>query len=118
LVLKRRIAMKKLIPFLTVTAILLSGTAAAQSNSPTPPVPSKTVTIFGVVSDSGKTIVAKNARTWSITNPGMLAGREGHRVRLKCRVYPDNKNILVLSVRLTDTHTQYAANPSDSAFRR
>jgi hypothetical protein len=109
--------MKKLIPFLVVTALLLSSSAAAQSN--VPPLPAfKTMTIFGVVSDNGKSIVGKNAHTWSITNPSMLAGHEGHRVKIKCRVYPDSADILVLSVKLTDTQTQYATNPSDSAFRR
>jgi hypothetical protein len=110
--------MKMLIPFLVVTALLLSGIAAAQSNAPAPAAASKTKTIFGMVSDNGQTIVAKKARIWSITNPGMLAGREGHRVKIKCRVYPNSSDILVLSVELTDTQTQYAANPSDSAFRR
>jgi hypothetical protein len=110
--------MKRLIPFLVVTTLLLSSTAAAQNNAPSLPAAAKTRTIFGVVSDDGKTIIGKNAHTWSITNPSMLAGREGHRVKIKCRVYPDSTNILVLSVKLTDTRTQYAANPSDSAFRR
>jgi hypothetical protein len=110
--------MKKLIPFLVATTMLLSTTAAAQVHAQTPPAASKTMTIFGMVSDDGRTMVAKNARSWSITNPTMLAGREGHRVRIKCRVYPNSSNILVLSVKLTDTQTRYAANPSDSAFRR
>jgi hypothetical protein len=76
------------------------------------------MTIFGMVSDDGRTLVAKNSHTWSITNPGMLTGREGHRVKIKCRVYQDTTNILVLAVKLIDAQTQYATNKGDSAFRR
>ena len=110
--------MKRLIPYLLATTLLLSGTAAAQSNAPDQSLASKTMTIFGMVSDDGRTLVAKNSHTWSITNPGMLTGREGHRVKIKCRVYQDTTNILVLAVKLIDTQTQYAANKGDSAFRR
>jgi hypothetical protein len=76
------------------------------------------MTISAVVSAHGRTIVAQNARTWSITNPGLLAGREGHRLRIECRVYPNSANILVLSVKLPDSRTRYGANLSDSAFPR
>ena len=110
--------MKRLIPYLVVTTLLLSGTAAAQSNAPDQSLARKTMTIFGMVSDDGKTLVAKNSHSWSITNPGMLAGREGHRVKIKCRAYQNTTNILVLAVTLIDTQTQYTANKGDSAFRR
>ncbi len=109
--------MKRLIPYLVAVAFLLSGTAAAQSNAPTSSR-SKTITIFGLVSDDGKSVLAKDSRTWLITNPSTLAGREGHRVKIKGRTYPDTSNILVLTVKLTDAQTQYAANKSDSAFHR
>jgi hypothetical protein len=110
--------MKKLLPLIAAVTLILCGTAAAQSKAPDRQGSTKTVTIFGMVSDDGKTIFAKNSRTWVITNPGMLAGREGHRVKVKSRVYLDTNNILVLSVKLTDAQTEYAANKSDSAFRR
>ena len=105
--------MKRLIPYLVAVALLLSGTAAAQTSTR-----SKTITIFGLVSDDGRSVLAKGSRTWLITNPGMLAGREGHRVKIKGRTYPDTSDILVLTVKLTDAQTQYAANKSDSAFHR
>jgi hypothetical protein len=110
--------MKRLIPYLVAVAFLLSGTAAAQSNAQTSSARSKTITIFGLVSDDGKSVLAKDSRTWLITNPSMLAGRQGHRVKIKGRTYPDTSDILVLAVKLADAQTQYAANKSDSAFHR
>ena len=109
--------MKRLIPYLVAVSFLLSGTAAAQSNAQTS-ARSKTITIFGLVSDDGKSVLAKGSRTWLVTNPSTLAGREGHRVKIKGRTYPDTSNILVLTVKLTDAQTQFAANKSDSAFHR
>jgi hypothetical protein len=110
--------MKRLIPYLVVVMLLLSSTAAAQNKAQAPSATSKTVTIFGMVSDDGKTLTAKNNHMWSITNPSMLAGRGGHRVKIKARIYADTADILVLTVKLTDAQTQYAANKGDSAFRR
>jgi hypothetical protein len=97
---------------------LLSGTAAAQSSAPSFSARSKTITIIGLVSDDGKSVLAQDRRTLLITNPGMLAGREGHRVKIKGRTFADTSDILVLAVKLTDAQTQYTANKSDSAFHR
>jgi hypothetical protein len=102
--------MKRLIPHMVVVALLLSGTAAAQNKAPALSPSSRIMTIFGSVSDDGKTLVAKNTRSWSITNPSMVAGREGHRVKIRSRFYSDTRNILVLSVTLIDAQTQYAPN--------
>jgi hypothetical protein len=110
--------MKRLIPYFVTLLLLLSGTAAAQSNSQALTPARKAITIFGTVSNDGKTLLSTNSRAWSITNPGLLAGSEGHRVKIKCRVYADTSNIVVIAVKLTDVQTQYAANKGDSAFRR
>lgn len=106
--------MKRKIFSLAVAALLLSTTGAAQSNTKTS---STKATISGKVSADGKTLIGDH-NTWSVDNPASLAGREGHLVKVKCRLYAATNEILVLAVKLADAQTQYAANRGDSAFRR
>ena len=103
--------MKKYSLFFAIAALLLCATAAAQSDSQDNFV--KAV-VSGKVSEDGRTLVGDNG-TWTVSNPATLTGREGHVVKVKCRLYAANK-IVVLSVKLAEA--QYVANHGDSAFRR
>ena|ERR1700685_777079 len=107
--------MKRKFLALGVVALLLSATGAAQTSG-TKTSSTKAV-VSGKVSPDGKTIVGDH-NTWSVSNPAFLAGREGHLVKLKVRLYAATNEILVLAVRLLDSQTQYAVNRGDSAFRR
>jgi hypothetical protein len=78
---------------------------------------SKKTVISGRVSKDAKTLIG-DRKTWSVNNPASLAGREGHIVRVKCRLYSTTNKILVLSVKPADAETKYAINYGDAAFRR
>ncbi len=106
--------MKRKIFSLALAALLLSATGAAQSSTKTS---STKAVVSGKVSPDGRTIIGDH-NTWSVSNPASLAGREGHLVKLKVRLYAATNEILILAVRLMDSQTQYAVNRGDSAFRR
>jgi len=63
-------------------------------------------------------LLAESGAPWLVMNPGTLAGREGQKVKVKCRISSGAREIHVLSVKTIPTPIKYAANPSDSAFRR
>jgi hypothetical protein len=102
--------------FLALGAAVLLFSAAGAAQTGTKPSSTKAV-VSGKVSPDGKTIIGDH-NTWSVSNPALLAGREGHLVKLKVRLYAATNEIRILAVRLLDSQTQYAANRGDSAFRR
>jgi hypothetical protein len=107
--------MKRKFPALGAAVLLFSAVGAAQTSG-TKTSSTKAV-VSGKVSPDGKTIIGDH-NTWSVSNPDSLAGREGHLVKLKVRLYAATNEIRILAVRLLDSQTQYAANKGDSAFRR
>jgi len=110
----KEVGMKKLVPFLLVVSLLLSTRAAAQNKSGV----GKPFTVSAKVSEDRKTLVPTNGEPWLVVNPGALAGHEGQQVKVKCRLSSAGHDIRVLSVRVVTAQIKYAANPSDSAFRR
>jgi hypothetical protein len=110
--------MKKLVLSLLAFPLLLPIPAAGQNNGSAKSSAAKSITISGRVSDDGKSLIPKNGEPWSITNPGTLAGHEGQQVKIKCQRLSADHRIQVLSVITVATQIKYAANPSDSAFRR
>ena len=77
----------------------------------------KAVTISGTLSSDGKTLVSAEDDVWTVSNAEVLKGHEGRQVVVKCR--PDSKahSIHVYFLVRRD-EPRYAADRSDSAFRR
>jgi len=110
--------MKGLVLSLLVVALLLPGTAAGQSNSQSESTTPKASTISGKVSQDGKSLIGKNGESWVVANPATLAGHEGQRVKVKCRISSITHDIRILSVKMVTAQTIYAVNLGDAAFRR
>jgi len=110
--------MKTLALSFLVVGLLLPGIAASQSNSRGKPTKRKASTVFGQVSQDGKSLIGKNGEPWLVENPGALAGHEGQQVKVKCQFSSDSQDIRVLSVKMVATQTRYAVNLGDAAFRR
>ena len=110
--------MKKLVLSFLVVALLLSGTAAGQSNGRSKSTKSKVFTISGKVSQDGKGLVGRSDQSWSVANAGALVGHEGQQVKVKCQISPGSHEIFVLSVKIVAPQAEYAVNLGDAAFRR
>ncbi len=110
--------MKKLILSSLAILLLLPIPAAGQNSKSGKSGKPKSMTISGRVSEDGKTLIAKNGETWSVTNPGPLAGHESQQVKVKCQKISADHHIQVLSVKTVAAQVKYTANPGDSAFRR
>jgi hypothetical protein len=110
--------MKRLALSFFVIPLLLAGTAAGQSNNQSKSTTPKASTVSGKVSQDGKSLIGKNGEPWVVTNPDALAGHEGQRVKVKCRISSTSHDIRILSVKMVATQTIYAVNLGDAAFRR
>lgn len=106
--------MKKLILSFLAVPLLLPLAAVGQNKSGI----AKPFTVSGRVSADGKSLVPTNGDPWLVVNPGALAGHEGQQVQVKCQFSSASHDIRVLSLKIVTTQIRYAANPSDSAFRR
>ena len=109
--------MKKLVLGFLAIPLLLPIPAAGQNNSSGKSSTAKSITISGRVSEDGKSLIAKNGETWSVTNSGALAGRESQQVKVKCQKASADHHIQVLSIKTVATQ-KYAVNLGDAAFRR
>jgi hypothetical protein len=104
---------------LSLALLLVSSTAAsAQNHANSTSSPKKAVTISGQLSADGKTLVGENDDIWTISNPGVLVGREGQPITVKCQLSSDKSSIHVFFVKAGITEAKYVAKNSDSAFRR
>lgn len=110
--------MKKLVLFLLAAPFVLPVPAAGQDHNTSKPNTTKPITISGRVSQDGKSPVAKNGESWSITNPDALAEHLSQLVKVKCQISSATHDIRVLSVRIVAKPTIYHVNPGDAAFRR
>ncbi|HWZ98014.1 MAG TPA: hypothetical protein VN025_09650 [Candidatus Dormibacteraeota bacterium] len=109
--------MKKIMVSLLTLPFLLSGVAAGQSQS-ADKSSGKTVSIFGKLSEDGKSFLAKHGQVWTIANPEAVSGQAGHELKLKCRLLSAAHQVQVLAVKEVAAQVRFTANPSDSAFRR
>jgi hypothetical protein len=109
--------MKKLVLSFLALSLLLPIPAAGQNNNGAKPSKAKSITISGRVSEDGKILIVKNGETWSVINPGALAGHESQQVKVKCQRVSADQHIQVLSVK-TVAMQKYAVNLGDAAFRR
>lgn len=113
--------MRKIILALTAFAVVASLTAFAQYGSnpidQTKPdtmksdkASAKTVSVSGKIGDDGKTFVSdKDGKTWTISNPDVVKGHEGHQVKLKGQVNPDKDEIQVASVKMGKNKTKQSS---------
>jgi hypothetical protein len=108
--------MKKLVLSILAVPLLLPVPAVGQNHGDKSSV-AKSITISGRVSQDGKSLIAKNGESWSVTNPDTLAAHQNQQVKVKCETSIDH-SIRVLSVRTLATPASFHPNPSDSAFRR
>lgn len=106
--------MKKIVLALLAVLLLLPLSAVGQKQDTKT---AKAMTIYGRVSDDGKSLVAKSGEPWLVTNPVTLAGHEKQQVKVKCETSADH-SIRVISVKIVATPATYRFNPNDSAFRR
>lgn len=108
--------MKKLVLSILAVPLLLPVPAAGQNHGDKSRA-AKSITISGLISEDGKSLITKNGESWSVTNPGTLAGHEKQRVKVKCETSADH-SIRVVSVKTLATPATFHPNPGDSAFRR
>ncbi len=90
--------------------------SASQPDKPTTQAAPKPLTVFGKVSDNGKTLLTDIDSEWAVSNSDALKGLEGRRVTVKCYVDSEHSRIYVLSAKTLET--KYAYRQGDSAFRR
>ena len=120
--------MKKPLFVFLALLVLLPATSLAQhsskaaeskhSDSTAGKSSAKAVTITGLISADGKSLVSEADDIWAVSNPGVMQGLEGQRVLVKCQVNPSKNEIHVFWVKGALQNAKYAANRSDSAFRR
>ena len=110
--------MKRLVLSFLVIPLLLPGSANGQSNGQGKSAKLKASTISGKVSPDGKSLIAQSGEPWLVANPDALAGHEGQRVKVKCRISSITHDIRILSVKMVAAQTIYAVNLGDAAFRR
>jgi len=69
-------------------------------------VSTKVVNLSGKVGDDGKTLVDKDNKSWTVTNPEALKGHEGHEVTLKAHENAAKTEIQVVSVKMGKSEMQ------------
>ncbi len=118
--------MKRSIFAAAFLGLLTSGLALAQdqptpTSQPDPPVArpaARSLSVFGKVSNDGRSLLTDLDTEWVVSNAELLKGREGSLVTVKCYVDSDRNQIHVLSVRAAQSDVKYASRQGDSAFRR
>jgi hypothetical protein len=97
--------MKKLMAILFAFTLLTSLGLLAQNTMPQDSMKSDTSTkaahITGKISDDGKTFVSdQDGKSWTISNPDLVKGHEGHHVTLKAHVSADGNQVEVVSLKM------------------
>jgi len=77
----------------------------------------KGLNLSGKVSADGKMLRTDDDNDWSISNPDVLKGLEGHYITVKCRI-DQNKRALRVLFLVEQGQTKHAVNLGDPAFRR
>ncbi len=101
--------MKKLVLALATCVLSVSLTAFAQSGAAPSDDQAKSetmksdksaevVSVSGKIADDGKTLVDKDGKTWTVSNPDAVKGHEGHEVTVKARVDADKNEITVVGL--------------------
>jgi pentapeptide MXKDX repeat protein len=67
--------------------------------------------LSGTVGSDGTTLVTdKDQKSWTVQNPEVFKGHEGHHVRVRAHVYPDKNSIHVMSVKMAKEKSAKAAD--------
>jgi hypothetical protein len=104
--------MKKLMTISFVLALLMYAVAVAQYGAQSPDnskssMSMKAVSITGTISDDGKMFVNdKDGKSWTISNPDVVKGHEGHHVTLQAHLDADTNEIKVLSLKMAKDNMQ------------
>ncbi|HSZ00673.1 MAG TPA: hypothetical protein VK788_14335 [Terriglobales bacterium] len=104
--------MKILMVVTFAMAMLMSSVAVAQYGAQQPDnaksgMSMKTASITGKISDDGKIFVNdKDGKSWTISNPDVVKGHEGHHVTLQAHVDADTNEIKVLSLKMAKDNMQ------------
>ena len=96
--------MKKLMTIIFALSLLTSFCLAAQDAAKQDNMKAgtaKAASITGKISDDGKTFVSdKDGKSWTINNPDLVKGHEGHHVTLKAHVAADTNSVDVVSLKM------------------
>jgi hypothetical protein len=77
----------------------------------------KKLTITGMVSNDGKTILGEQNTAWIVTHAEKLQDFLGHQVSVKGTLDPLTNQLRVLSGKMTQEAGTYTSRLRDSAFR-
>ncbi len=78
---------------------VMASASAPLPNTPTPST--KATKVTGKLGDDGKTFVSDtDSKSWTVTNPEVVKGHEGHHVVLTAHVDADKNEINVVSVKM------------------
>jgi hypothetical protein len=108
--------MKKLMVGTFAVAVMMSLMAIAQDTTKQDSTKQDSVasaklsknalTISGKVSEDGKTFVSdKDSKSWTVSNPDLLKGHEGHQVTVTANVDADKNEVTILTVKMIKTDT-------------
>jgi hypothetical protein len=106
-----------MVVFATVLAISGAGFAqekAAPSRQEAIVASGKPLTVFGMVSNDGKTLLTDIDSEWAVSNADALKGHEGRLVTLKCYVDTAKNQLHVLTVRRANSELYFAFRQADS----
>jgi len=56
------------------------------------------LSVSGKIGDDGKTFVDKDGKTWTVSNPDVVKGHEGHEVTLKAHFDADKNEVHVVGL--------------------
>jgi hypothetical protein len=111
--------MKRSIPLICGCLFVLCTLAAAQDAPKSPSsTKAKKVTIMGMVTSDGKTILGERNTAWIVENAEKLQNFLGHQVSVKGTLDPVTNRLQVLSVKMVQDMGTYTSRLGDSAFRR
>ena len=102
--------MKKLMVVTFAVAVIMSLIAIAQDTTKqdsakqdsvaSAKMSTSALTITGKVSEDGKTFVNdKDSKSWTVSNPDLLKGHEGHQVSVTANVNADKNEVTILTVK-------------------
>jgi hypothetical protein len=109
--------MKKLMTIVFALSLLTSFSLLAQDTTKQDtmksPTSTKAASIMGKISDDGKTFVSdKDGKSWTISNPDLVKGHEGHHVTLKAHVSADTNEVQVVSLKMAGDHMKKDSSPN------
>jgi hypothetical protein len=97
-----------------VSFLAFAAVCFAASDGPRPSS-SKGVNLAGQVSADARRFTTDDDTSWTVANPKSLTGFEKRYVTIKCRIVPEKRALIIISV---ETRSDNGPRFHDSAFRR